>query len=249
MLRRIIEINEELCDGCGICVDACHENALAIHNNKAVLTRDDYCDGLGDCLPNCPRGAIRFIEKDTLPYDDAAVKANIARKQQELLEENLRAAEAMDMIDIPCGCPGSQMKFTPKLSSARPSTTSCCSSAGSALSTWPIQLQLISPKAPFFAGADLLIAADCTAFAHPNFQSTFMKNRIVVIACPKLDDAAYVEKLAQIFMTNDIRSITVTRMEVPCCGGLVNIVKQALAMSGVDIPFTISVISTDGEVL
>lgn len=246
MLRRIIQINEDLCNGCGICVDACHEGAIALRNNKAVLTRDDYCDGLGDCLPNCPTGAITFIEKDTLPYDDVAVKANIARKKQEAEEKALRAKQAMEIMEEDaCGCPGSRTKVMPKVVSS----TVAVHNTVSELTTWPIQLQLVNPKAPFFTGANLLIAADCTAFSYPNFQHDFMRDRVVLIACPKLDQANYIEKLAHIFMVNDIHSITVARMEVPCCGGLVNIVKQALSMSGLNIPLNISVISTTGKVI
>ncbi len=243
MLRRIIQINEELCNGCGACVTACHEHAIGMINGKAVLLRDDYCDGLGDCLPNCPTGAITFIEKDTLAYDDDAVKANIARKKEEAMKAE-RAGQLHAMMPESCGCPGSQSKtMTPKVSACQPATLSSVSE----LTSWPIQLQLVNPKASFFHDANLVIAADCTAFAYPNFHQDILKGNTLVIACPKLDDAQYIEKLANIFSFHNIQSIRVVRMEVPCCGGLVHIVKQALDYAGVNIPMSIQIITTDGE--
>ena len=250
MLRRIIQINPELCNGCGICVTACHEGAIALIDNKAVLTRDDYCDGLGDCLPNCPTSAITFIEKDTLAYDDAAVKANIARKKLEA-EKEQRTNDLLHAMaeESSCGCPGSHARSLPKQPSIANVIKTSSSSIASQLSSWPVQLQLVSPKASFFHDADLLIAADCSAYSYANFHQDFMKDKVTLIACPKLDDAAYVDKLAQIFSSNNIHSVTVVRMEVPCCGGLTSIVKQALSQSNQQIPFHVTTLSCDGQVL
>ena len=198
MKRRMIEINREECNGCGLCVDACHEGAIGLVQGKAQLMRDDYCDGLGDCLPHCPTGAISFVEKETVPYDAEAVKAHLdARKLQ----------------------------------------------------NWPVQIKLAAPNAPYFQDCDLLIAADCTAYAYAGFHERFVQNRVTVIGCPKLDNIDYSVKLAAILQCNDIRSITVTRMEVPCCGGLTAMVEKAVAMSGKQIPVSIQTISIDGRLL
>ena len=199
MIRKIIKIDEEKCNGCGICVDACHEGAIELIDGKAKLTREDYCDGLGDCLPACPTGAITFEEREAPAYNEAAVLA--AKKQKEALVQ------------------------------------------------WPVQIKLAPLRAPYFQNANLLIAADCTAYAYGNFHNKFMKNHITLIGCPKLDEGNYAQKLTQIIAGNDIKSVTIARMEVPCCGGLEHAVKQALQASGKFIPWQVVTISTDGRIL
>lgn len=208
MIRRIITINQNLCNGCGLCASACHEGAIGIKDGKAILLREDYCDGLGDCLPACPMNAISFEEREAPAYNEAAVLA----AQKEKLATNTHRVDSL-------------------------------------LKNFPIQIKLVPVNAPYFEGADLLIAADCTAFSYGNFHNNFMRNRITLIGCPKLDGVNYAEKLAQIFRHNDIRSITVTRMTVPCCGGLPFAVKNALAMSEKDIPLHTVIIKPDGTIL
>ncbi len=214
MIRRIVHINQELCNGCGACASACHENAIGMVDGKATLLRDDYCDGLGDCLPACPTGAITFEEREAADYDEAAVKA---RKQA------LTAADA-----------------------AAPATSA---PAVSQLHNWPIQIKLAPVVAPAFSGAHLLIAADCTAYAYASFHQDFMAGRVVLMGCPKLDGVNYADKLTQIFATNDIRDITFTRMEVPCCGGLEFAIKSAIAACGRAIPLKVVTIAISGDVL
>lgn len=229
MIRRIIKIDQEKCNGCGACATACHEGAIDMVNGKAVLTREDYCDGLGDCLPNCPTGAITFEEREAPAYNEAAVKAAQAAKR----------AQA-------CGCPGEQAKTIAEPPSSAAQVTMA---APSELRQWPVQIKLVPVNAPFFDGAKLLIAADCTAYAYGNFHQEFIRGHVTLIGCPKLDAVDYSEKLAQIIAQNDIRSITVTRMEVPCCGGIEHAVKQALAKSGKLIPWQVVTISADGRIL
>ncbi len=225
MKRRIIEINREKCNGCGLCVDACHEGAIGLVHGKAQLMRDDYCDGLGDCLPNCPTGAISFIEKETVPYDAEAVKKHMEVRKQHTGD-----------------CPGSRMQtMQPKQTDTPTALTQ------SQLQNWPVQMKLAAPNAPYFQNCDLLIAADCTAYAYAGFHEQFIKNHVTVIGCPKLDNIDYSVKLAAILQFNTIRSITVTRMEVPCCGGLTAMVERAVAASGKDIPVHVQVISIDGK--
>ena len=224
MLRKIIRIDEEKCTGCGLCAEACHEGAIGIVNNKAKLLREDFCDGLGDCLPACPEDAISFEEREAAEYNAAAV---------------LAAKKACH----PHGCPGMQAKMIQREKS------NADVSAPSELSNWPVQIKLVPTAAPYFAGADLLVAADCTAFAYGNFHAEFIKGRVTIIGCPKLDGIDYAEKLGIIFSQNDIHSITVTRMSVPCCGGLENAVRRALDASGKDIPLRVVTISTDGKIL
>jgi len=237
MVRRIIEIDENKCDGCGICVNACHEGAIGLIDGKARLLRDDYCDGLGDCLPACPTGAIAFIEREAAEYNEEAVKMNMEQKSHEHKE-----GEA-------CGCLGSQPKAFVR------ENNSCCDSnieikqIKSQLSQWPVQIKLAPVNAPYFKGAKLLVAADCTAFAYGDFHNRFIKGRITLVGCPKLDNIDYSEKLAEIIKNNDIQSVTIVRMEVPCCGGLENAVKRALQMSGKFIPWQVVVISTDGRII
>ena len=230
MIRRIIRIDEEKCNGCGACARACHEGAIDMINGKAVLTRENYCDGLGDCLPNCPVGAITFEEREAPAYDEAAVKAAQAAKA---------AAEP-----LACGCPGEAAKtLNPQAAPAEPQ--GCVSQ----LRQWPVQIKLVPVQAPYFDGARLLIAADCTAYAYGNFHADFIRGHITLIGCPKLDSIDYSEKLAQIIALNDIRAITVTRMEVPCCGGIENAVRQALIASGKMIPWQVVTIASDGRIL
>ena len=224
MLRKIIRIDEEKCTGCGLCAEACHEGAIGIVNNKAKLLREDFCDGLGDCLPACPEDAISFEEREAAEYNAAAV---------------LAAKKACH----PHGCPGMQAKMIQREKS------NADVSAPSELSNWPVQIKLVPTAAQYFAGADLLVAADCTAFAYGNFHAEFIKGRVTIIGCPKLDGIDYAEKLEVILSQNDIHSITVTRMSVPCCGGLENAVRRALDASGKDIPLRVVTISTDGKIL
>lgn len=231
MIRRIIKIDEEKCNGCGACATACHEGAIDMINGKAVLTRENYCDGLGDCLPNCPTGAITFEEREAPAYDEAAVKAAQAAK----------AAKASA-----CGCPGEQAKTIACSSAAAPQAVTA---QPSQLRQWPVQIKLVPVNAPYFDGAKLLIAADCTAYAYGNFHQEFIRNHVTLIGCPKLDATDYSEKLTQILAQNDIKSITVTRMEVPCCGGMEHAVKQALINSGKMIPWQVVTISADGRIL
>ena len=219
MIRRIITIDEEKCNGCGLCADACHEGAIGIVNGKAKLLREDYCDGLGDCLPACPMNAISFEEREAPAYNEAAVLA--AKKAKEAPQ--------------PCGCPGSACQNV--------TTQASC------LQNFPVQIKLLPPNAPYFDGADLLIAADCTAYSYANFHQDFMRDKITLIGCPKLDMVDYSEKLTAIFQNNKIRSVTVTRMTVPCCGGLSHAVKTALDNSGKDIPLQIVTISPDGRII
>lgn len=233
MKRKIIKIDESKCNGCGLCAAACHEGAIGMADGKAKLLRDDYCDGLGDCLPVCPTGAITFEERDAAAYDEAAVKANMAKRNSG---------------PSPCGCPGTNAHAI-RREEQRQAETQGQRENSSRLNQWPIQIKLVPPKAPYFDGADLLIAADCTAFAHGDFHNRFIKNRITLIGCPKLDEGDYSEKLEAILRNNDIRSVTVVRMSVPCCGGIANAVKEALQGSGKTIPWRIVTITPDGEVL
>ena len=229
MIRRIIKINEERCNGCGACASACHEGAIEMINGKAKLTRENYCDGLGDCLPACPVDAITFEEREAPAYDEAAVLAAKAKK----------SAAAPQ----PCGCPGSQARAIQREACSCPSTHAPSTSQ---LSQWPVQIKLLPVNAPYFDGADLLIAADCTAYAYGNFHDTFIRGRVTLIGCPKLDEGDYADKLTAIFSNNDISSITVVRMEVPCCGGIENAVKRALSSSGKEIPCDVVTVSIRG---
>ena len=227
MIRRIITINEEKCNGCGLCAKACHEGAIGMVDGKAKLLREDYCDGLGDCLPARPMNAISFEEREAPAYNEAAVLAAKKAKEDKL----------------PCGCPGSACQsISYRHSGVEKQVPSC-------LGNFPVQIKLLPPNAPYFDGADLLIAADCTAYSYGNFHHDFMQNRVTMIGCPKLDAVDYAEKLTQIFKHNDIRSVTVTRMTVPCCGGLSYAVKNAIENSGKDIPLQIVTISPDGRVI
>ena len=225
MIRRIIHIDEEKCNGCGKCVHACHEGAIDLVNGKARLMREHYCDGLGDCLPSCPTGAITFEEREAPAYDEAAVKAAQAAKP---------AAHT--------GCPGSRIR---QMAAKAPAAAG--EPVSGQLTNWPVQIKLAPTAGPTFAGRDLLIAADCTAYTYGDFHRRFLSGRTLLIGCPKLDMVDYSEKLTAIFRGNDIRSVTLLRMEVPCCGGLEHAVKTALAASGKDIPLTVQVVNIDGK--
>ena len=235
MIRKIIHIDEEKCNGCGACAAACHEGAIEMVNGKAKLTREDYCDGLGDCLPACPVDAIHFEEREAPAYNEAAV---LAAKAQEV--QTVTGAEP-----LPCGCPG------PQSGTLRRPTHAAASIAppDSRLSQWPVQIKLVPVNAPYFDNANLLVAADCTAYAYGNFHNAFIRNHITLIGCPKLDEGDYTEKLTEILKNNAIKSVTVVRMEVPCCGGIERAVKNALHTSGKFIPWRVVTISTDGRIL
>lgn len=275
MIRQIIKIDEDKCTGCGLCVTACHEGAIAMVDGKAKLIRDDYCDGLGNCLPSCPTGAITFEEREALPYDEAAVMENMAKNQAAAHGESHACGcpgSQAKMIQRPqetklspvqggghaCGCPGSKMASIRRDLHPRdenPQTESVSTDNGgqaaiqSQLRQWPVQIKLVPVNAPYFDGANLLIAADCCAFAYGNFHQEFIRNRITVVGCPKLDDVDYTEKLTAIIANNNIKSMTVVRMEVPCCGGLEHAAKRALQASGKFIPWQVVTISTDGRII
>ncbi len=236
MVRKIISIDEQKCTGCGLCAEACHEGAIGMVDGTARLLRDDYCDGLGDCLPACPAGAITMVEREAAAYDEQAVQAKQA----------------------PGGCPGSRAAVlsrpeaeekTPALTGAAQKEPVIPAGRPSQLRQWPVQLKLAPVNAPYFHAADLLIAADCTAFAYGNFHEDFIKHHITLVGCPKLDGVNYAEKLTAIFKENEIAGITVVRMEVPCCGGLEFAVKTAIEASGKPLACRVVTISTDGRIL
>ena len=231
MKRRIIEIDQEKCNGCGACAQACHEGAIGMVNGKAQLLRDDYCDGLGDCLPACPTGAITFVEREAAAYDEQAVKENQRKKQQ---------AQG--------GCPGQRMRQFSRPAPAAHSPSSPGENV-SQLAQWPCQIKLAPVNAPYFDGARLLIAADCAAYAYAGIHQDFMAGKVTLIGCPKLDSVDYSEKLTQIIAHNDIQSVTILRMEVPCCGGLEMAAKKALQQSGKFIPWQVVTLSVDGKIL
>lgn len=226
MKRKIVHIQEDKCNGCGLCASACHEGAIQMMNGVAKLIRDDYCDGLGDCLPACPTGAISIIEREALAYDEEAVKINILKKQQE---------------SVSCNCTGTfPQAITPSIQSFNQT---------SKLSQWPVQIKLAPIQSPYFKNAKLLIAADCCAYAYATFHHDFMKNRITLIGCPKLDNIDYSEKLSEILKQNTIVDICVVRMEVPCCGGISYAVEKAIQKSNKQIPYKIITISTKGAIV
>ncbi len=232
MIRKIIKIDEEKCNGCGACAAACHEGAIEMIHGKAKLTREDYCDGLGDCLPACPVNAISFEEREAPTYNEAAVLDSRQKKASKTL---------------PCGCPGTKSKAI--LREGDTCDPDASIPAASQLSQWPVQIKLVPTNAPYYDGADLLVAADCTAYAYGNFHNKFIRNHITLIGCPKLDEVDYADKLTQIISGNNIKSVTIVRMEVPCCGGIENAVKRALQASGKFIPWSVVTISTDGKIL
>ena len=229
MIRKIIKIDQEKCNGCGACAEACHEGAIEMIGGKAVLTREDYCDGLGDCLPACPTDAITFEEREAPAYDEAAVRQAKSKKHSAKLPG--------------CACPGSMAKSFSR--DAAPTKAS----VQSQLMQWPCQIKLVPVNAPYFDSANLLIAADCTAYAYGNFHQEFMRNHITLIGCPKLDEGDYAEKLTRIIANNNIKSVKILRMEVPCCGGLELAAKRALQASGKFIPWQVITISTDGKII
>jgi ferredoxin len=227
MIRQIIKIDEKKCNGCGLCISACHEGAIELIDGKAKLSRDDYCDGLGNCLPACPTGAISFEEREALPFDENAVN--------------------QDKPQLPCGCPGTHSKEIKH--ETQNYNDEINEKIQTHLNQWPVQIKLVPPNASYFKNSNLLIAADCTAYAYGNFHNRFMKNHITLIGCPKLDEIDYSEKLTAILKMNDIKSITVVRMEVPCCSGIENALKTALRNSDKLIPWQVIVISTEGGIL
>lgn len=261
MKRRIIKIDEDKCNGCGLCVSACHEGAIGLVDGKARLLRDDYCDGLGNCLPVCPTNAISFEEREAAAFNEEAVKVNMGNKReyeqeheqgnrQESRQEHEQGnrQESGQPEKLACGCPGTHSKQL-----ERKPASECGgkihTSVQTHLNQWPVQIKLVPVNAPYFNNANLLVAADCTAYAYGNFHSEFMKNKITLIGCPKLDEGDYSEKLTAILKMNNIKSVTVVRMEVPCCSGIVNAVKTALKNSGKLIPWQVVIISTDGSIL
>ena len=221
IIRMIVKIDEKKCNGCGICADACHEGAIQIINNKAKLIGDNYCDGLGDCLPSCPKGAISLEEREAAEHDEKAIESHLQNKEKKL----------------GCGCPNENVKIIDNLSDE------CY------LNQWPVQIKLIPANAPYFDNSDLLIAADCTAFAYADFHRDFIKNRITLIGCPKLDSIDYSEKISEIMKNNKISSIKIVKMEVPCCSGLESAVKKALQNSGKNIPLNVVTVSINGKII
>lgn len=240
MKRKIIRIDEAKCNGCGACANACHEGAIDMIDGKAKLMRENYCDGLGDCLPVCPTGAITFEEREAPAYDEAAV---LAAKQ--------RAKEQ----PVFSGCPGTMARQMKREAAGANENKPKCEveetnpKLQSRLSQWPVQIKLLPVNAPFYQGADILVAADCTAYAYGNFHEEFIKDRVTLIGCPKLDEVDYFHKLYEIIKNNEIKSITVVRMEVPCCGGFEYAVKRALQESGKTLPLEVVTISTAGEII
>lgn len=234
MIRKIIKIDEEKCNGCSLCASACHEGAIGMVNGKAKLLRDNFCDGLGACLPSCPTGAISFEEREAMAFDEDAVEKNKQNKQEEAL---------------PCGCPGTHSKAIQREEDRIETTHLERNEHKNQLTQWPIQIKLVPINAPYFENANLLIAADCTAYAYGDFHNRFIKNKVTLIGCPKLDEGDYSDKLTAIIKNNSIKSVTIVRMEVPCCVGIENAVKSALQNSGKFLPWNVVTVSIDGKIL
>ena len=238
MIRKIIRIDKDKCNGCGVCADACHEGAIDIINGKAELVREHFCDGLGDCLPECPTGAISFEEREAPEYDEEAVK----EAQKKIFAKN-------QAMTAHAGCPGSKSMQIQRKEASETETTSSTQNQVSKLQNWPVQIKLAPVNAPYFNGAKLLIAADCTAYAYAGFHQDFIRNKVTLIGCPKLDQVDYSEKLTAIIQNNDIQSVTIVRMEVPCCGGLEMATRKALQNSGKFIPWQVITIGIDGNII
>ena len=247
MKRKIVSIDQNLCNGCGLCVSACHEGAIQLIDGKAKLISDSYCDGLGDCLPACPVDAIKIVEREAADYDEAAVAARMAAAQG---HASAAPASAAAKPPLPSGCPGQMAKSIARKPAAEaPAADAPAAAPVAHLANWPVQIKLVNPRAPYLQNAALLIAADCTAFAYADIHRKFMRNKVTLIGCPKLDEGDYAEKLTAILQANDIKSVTVLRMEVPCCGGIASATMRALQASGKMIPWQVVTISTDGAIL
>jgi len=239
MKRKIVKIDEEKCTGCGLCVDACHEGALRLVDGKAKLVSESYCDGLGACLPECPAGAITLEERDATAFDEEAVKKHMPARQNPMIER------------LACGCPGTLARIIEQPENPAPDIPAAGNTAPpvSQLRQWPCQIKLVPVHAPYFDNACLLVAADCTAYAYAGVHNDFMRNKITIIGCPKLDNIDYTEKLTGILKAHEFKSVTVLRMEVPCCGGIASAVKQALINSGKMIPWRVVTVTTDGKIM